>query len=177
MSTVELCCPHCTSTRLRSDETAQIGYPVLLTLSDHGGIEVEYTGESYDVWDEGTTYEGDIWCRDCGAQVSPQSLVTDRCPDCRDHPGWAHGDESRRREPRDVCKACLGSGLGRALSLDEPEPPKYPATVVTVSVASRDDDGCQYTLTYPDGKVVTLGNAEDNYQVLAEIIDAEHAKN
>jgi hypothetical protein len=34
-----------------------------------------------------------------------------RCQACLDHPGWAHGDLSRRREPRDVCRACLGSGV------------------------------------------------------------------
>ena len=34
-----------------------------------------------------------------------------RCQRCVDHPGWAHGDESRRREPEDVCPACFGSGV------------------------------------------------------------------
>lgn len=34
-----------------------------------------------------------------------------RCPRCIEHPGWAHGDESRRREPDDLCPACFGSGV------------------------------------------------------------------
>lgn len=33
-----------------------------------------------------------------------------RCQKCLGHPGWAHDDESRRREHRDICKHCLGSG-------------------------------------------------------------------
>ena len=37
------------------------------------------------------------------------------CPDCLNHRGWAHGDESRRKEPRDVCRSCLGSGVVQAL--------------------------------------------------------------
>lgn len=35
----------------------------------------------------------------------------DRCSRCANHPGWAHADERRRSEPRDVCKGCLGSGV------------------------------------------------------------------
>lgn len=34
-----------------------------------------------------------------------------RCPRCLGHPGWAHDDESRRREPDDVCLSCFGSGV------------------------------------------------------------------
>ena len=37
------------------------------------------------------------------------------CPDCLTHRGWSHGDESRRKEPRDVCRSCLGSGVVQAL--------------------------------------------------------------
>lgn len=33
-----------------------------------------------------------------------------RCLVCVEHPGWAHGDESRRSEPHDTCRACFGSG-------------------------------------------------------------------
>lgn len=32
------------------------------------------------------------------------------CGHCAAHPGWAHGDTTRRVEPRDVCGVCLGSG-------------------------------------------------------------------
>lgn len=32
------------------------------------------------------------------------------CGNCAAHPGWAHGDTTRRVEPRDVCGVCLGSG-------------------------------------------------------------------
>jgi hypothetical protein len=34
-----------------------------------------------------------------------------RCVTCVAHPGWAHGNEAKRREPADICKDCLGSGL------------------------------------------------------------------
>lgn len=34
-----------------------------------------------------------------------------KCLNCSDHPGWAHGDPTRRREPDDLCRACLGSGI------------------------------------------------------------------
>ena len=47
---------------------------------------------------------------DLGWQRDPFQ-THERCYDCLDHPGWAHGDESRRREPDDVCRACLGSGV------------------------------------------------------------------
>lgn len=50
----------------------------------------------------------------------------------------------------------------------------YPKTVVIVTIASREDDGAQYTLVYPNGKRVLLGDAEDNYWTLAGIIDDEH---
>lgn len=36
------------------------------------------------------------------------------CPACLPHRGWAHSDESRRKEPRDVCRSCLGSGVDQA---------------------------------------------------------------
>ena len=53
---------------------------------------------------------------------------------------------------------------------------EYPKTVVTVVVASYEDAGAQYTLVYPDGKRVLLGDAEDNYSELAGIIDDEYDK-
>lgn len=37
-------------------------------------------------------------------------MTDPRCPVCIDHPGWAHGDRSRRAEPLDVCRSCYGSG-------------------------------------------------------------------
>jgi hypothetical protein len=37
-------------------------------------------------------------------------LEAEPCSHCLAHPGWAHGDESQRREPADVCRACYGSG-------------------------------------------------------------------
>ena len=41
-----------------------------------------------------------------------------RCPRCIDHPGWAHGDESRRSS-EDYCPKCFGSGV-RILSSGRP---------------------------------------------------------
>lgn len=54
--------------------------------------------------------------------------------------------------------------------------PEYPKVVVTVVIACAEDDGAQYTLVYPDGKQVLLGDAEDNYSELAGIIDDEYDK-
>ena len=33
-----------------------------------------------------------------------------RCPACIEHQGWETADESKRREPADVCRRCYGSG-------------------------------------------------------------------
>ena len=44
-----------------------------------------------------------------------ESNETTRCPECIEHPGWAHGDVTRRQEPADVCRACYGSGVGSAV--------------------------------------------------------------
>lgn len=72
-----LVCPRCKSgDSLWSDEVASIMYPVRLTReSVDAAVEVEYTGESYSVMDEGTVYSGDIWCRDCGSQIGEEDLV------------------------------------------------------------------------------------------------------
>lgn len=42
--------------------------------------------------------------------ATPRHAHHPRCLACIDHPGWAHGDESRRREPGDTCRHCYGSG-------------------------------------------------------------------
>lgn len=34
-----------------------------------------------------------------------------RCLECIDHPGWNSADLAARREPQDLCKACLGLGV------------------------------------------------------------------
>jgi hypothetical protein len=51
---------------------------------------------------------GDTW------RYEPEQLTratpAERCSACAAHPGWAHGDQTRRDEPRDLCRACLGSG-------------------------------------------------------------------
>lgn len=59
----------------------------------------------------GGTVEKGI-CGSCGAAF--------HCPICVAHPGWAHDDDRAHREPLDVCKACLGSGLD--LGLDGIDP-------------------------------------------------------
>jgi hypothetical protein len=41
-----------------------------------------------------------------------------RCQQCIGHPGWAHADESRRREPDDLCPACKGSGVEQTEKFD-----------------------------------------------------------
>lgn len=70
-----LACPNCESTSLRSDEVAAIGYPVIMRRNDAGQIEPEYIGDGYEVWDEGTVYSNDIWCRNCGVQVDENDLI------------------------------------------------------------------------------------------------------
>jgi len=51
------------------------------------------------------------------------------------------------------------------------EPPTYPKTVVTITNATYEDAGCQYTLTLPDGRTALIGDAQDDYGTLASIID------
>lgn len=41
-----------------------------------------------------------------------------QCPACAAHPGWATADESQRRDPADVCRACKGSGVAQAERFD-----------------------------------------------------------
>lgn len=48
---------------------------------------------------------------------------------------------------------------------------EYPVTILTVSVESYDDAGAEYTLTFEDGSTVKVGNGEDDYWTLADIID------
>lgn len=117
-----LACPHCGNDRLWSDEVTSIMYPVILTrvtgdctcrntgeLKTHDagcpvptgqGIEVEYTGESYDVMDEGTEYRGDIWCRSCGSQFTEDQLV-------EEFDEQAH--HAAHHAPGDVCPGYEGS--------------------------------------------------------------------
>jgi hypothetical protein len=71
----QLTCPHCGSLRLRSDEVAAIGYPVRLFRTPDGSVDVEYTGEDREVWDECTEYSGDLWCQDCDNQIDEGDLV------------------------------------------------------------------------------------------------------
>lgn len=42
--------------------------------------------------------------------------MADSCAYCIAHPGWAHADESRRRDSVDVCRFCFGS------SVEQPQP-------------------------------------------------------
>jgi hypothetical protein len=47
----------------------------------------------------------------------------------------------------------------------------YPQTVVTVTVASYENDGAQYTLVFPDGSTREIGDAQEDYMVLADVVD------
>jgi ribosomal protein S27AE len=82
-TTTRLACPRCGSgDNLWSDEAASIMYPVRLTReAGDTTADVEYTGESYEVQDEGTVYVGDIWCRNCGIQLTEHDLID---PDAED---------------------------------------------------------------------------------------------
>ena len=50
---------------------------VKVTEKGPSSVDVTYTGETYDTWDEGTVYSGDVWCRECGQQLGEAELVTD----------------------------------------------------------------------------------------------------
>ena len=57
-----------------------------------------------------------LWRVESREGYDPRDLATRlgidlACPECIEHPGWAHGDESRRKYPADYCKRCLGSGV------------------------------------------------------------------
>ena len=65
-------CPNCGSTRFKSWEDAEIGYPIRVT----DGFSWEYTGDSYDVADEGTEFKDDIRCLDCDWDGTLEHLVT-----------------------------------------------------------------------------------------------------
>lgn len=49
-------------------------------------------------------------------------------------------------------------------------------TLVAVITQAAGDEGAAYTLTYPDGRQVNLGDAEDNYSALAGVLDDEYEK-
>lgn len=93
---VPLACPACGSVRLRSDEVASLGYPVTLARAADGTVEVTYTGDGYETYDENTVYTGDLWCRDCCTQITEDVLAPlvdeDHDPaDCSDPGCPAHG--------------------------------------------------------------------------------------
>lgn len=67
-------------------------------------------------------------------------------------------------------------GVNKTWSHEPPEPHDFPREVMRITVESYEEAGCCYTLHYPDGKKVKLGDAEDNYSELAGIIDDEYEK-
>ena len=92
MTATTLACPRCGSTRLRSNETAQIGYAVRMLRNEADQIYPEYGDEQCEVFDEGTTFEDSIDCRDCGAiDLTAAELVsvTAGTPGrCKAHPAF-----------------------------------------------------------------------------------------
>lgn len=64
-------CPDCGSVALKSMETASVDYPVRIHLNG----QVEYGFGEYQVYDEGTKYEDDLWCSDCDWNGSKAELV------------------------------------------------------------------------------------------------------
>lgn len=74
-----LACPHCHDTEnLRSDETGLIGYPAAFTTATR---TPQYTGDSYEVFDEGTTFEDTITCTNCGAIDLTYGVLVTRSED------------------------------------------------------------------------------------------------
>lgn len=47
----------------------------------------------------------------------------------------------------------------------------YPKDVVRVVTASYEADGAEYTLVFPDGLTAHIGDAQDDYMILADVID------
>ena len=79
------------------DEITAIGQAVAETLTaDHPAIEAAMQRKSARAAQ-----------LDAAPADAPQAPS---CGHCAAHPGWAHGDTTRRVEPRDVCGVCLGSG-------------------------------------------------------------------
>ncbi|NUS02023.1 MAG: hypothetical protein HOV97_05605 [Nonomuraea sp.] len=94
---------------------------------------------------------------------------------------WATAAEAEnwRKHPEAIVVRRTVDSAGNPYTSDEADlamPLEYPRTVMTVTIASYEDAGAQYTLVYPDGRKVLLGDAEDNYRVLADIIDDEYDK-
>lgn len=83
---MKLVCPGC----LRNDllfscETTKIMYPAEPELDQHGGFGVGYTGEHYEVLDEGTTFENDLYCRNCAQERQQNDLYpTATCKACEE---------------------------------------------------------------------------------------------
>lgn len=71
----KLMCPHCGEERLWSEEKTTIMYPAVFRKVEDGTIGPDYTGDRYDVIDEGTEYDGTIWCRSCGRRLTEEELV------------------------------------------------------------------------------------------------------
>lgn len=50
---------------------------------------------------------------------------------------------------------------------------EYPLTIFKVSIESYDTAGSEYTLTFEDGSTVKVGDGDDDYWTLADIIDRQ----
>jgi hypothetical protein len=73
VSTV-LGCP-CGNSNIWSEEVASILYTVELTRGEDGSVQVEHNGAGYETCDEGTVYSGNLWCRNCGDNLTESELV------------------------------------------------------------------------------------------------------
>ena len=103
----------------------------------------------------------------CKAHAVECDLITDRLVAAKTRAEVAVIQHLRREVHRlDVCPL-----PHEPETVSHRETDDYPVTVVTVSIASRDDDGCQYTLTLPDGRTATIGDGKDDYSDLTMIID------
>lgn len=84
----ELVCPHCKSAaRLYSTEQATIDYPIRVTTGSApvdgaalgditiGDRTISYEDSNYRVNDEGTQYDGSLYCRDCAAELTLDELI------------------------------------------------------------------------------------------------------
>lgn len=85
-------------------------------------------------------------------------------------------DEDKFAEGMHRLLAAEVSGNPGADADTEGTKPEYPVTILTVSIATYEDDGTQYTLTFHDGRTAMLGDGDDDYWTLAGVIDRQAEK-
>jgi hypothetical protein len=77
MAGEKLACPHCGATDyLFSVEETTIEFSAEFTREKDGSVHMDYTGESTHVNDEGTSYDQNIYCRNCCVELRESELIS-----------------------------------------------------------------------------------------------------